>query len=45
MRIGDLIQYDGAEWCVTFVGRSFARLERGCGPSHSVIVVQLDLLL
>ena len=44
MKIGDIIKYDGKEWCVTFAGDTFVRLERGAGYSHSVIVVPYDLL-
>lgn len=44
MQIGDIIKYDGKEWCVTFAGDTFVRLERGAGYSHSVIVVPYDLL-
>ena len=45
MQIGDIIKYDGKEWCVTATGDSFVRLERGAGYSHSVIVVPLSYFL
>ena len=39
MRIGDIVKYHGEEWCITFLGPTYARLERGYGLSHSIIIV------
>lgn len=39
MKIGDSINYGGKEWWIAAKGDWGLRLERGFGPSHSVIVV------
>ena len=44
MKVGDFYTYNGNEYCVTSVGQYSVRLERGCGRSHSVIVLPWEHL-